>query len=102
MGSDPRDPAPDDGQLLERLAERIVALRLEVPAILTLESARPLSLIASQAMVFFQPFVAALFPVASYDRFARLMERRENVERLLRLIEERADARGRDTARRSP
>jgi hypothetical protein len=88
-------PAIPEGdlRLLERLADRVVALRLEVPALVTLESAKPVSLVASQAMVFFQPFVAAVFPVAGYERFARIMENRENVERLARLIEDRADRR---------
>lgn len=95
MASEPGAIGEDDLRLLERLADRIVALRLEVPALVTLESAKPVSLVASQAMVFFQPFVAAVFPVASYERFARLMERRDHVERLARLIEERAEARGR-------
>ena len=95
MASEPRAIGEDDLRLLERLADRIVALRLEVPALVTLESAKPVTLIASQAMVFFQPFVAALFPVASYERFARLMEHRDHVERLARLVEERADARRR-------
>ena len=48
-------------QLLDRLAVRIVELRLETPAILTLETARPLSLLAAQAMMFFEPFAQALF-----------------------------------------
>lgn len=95
MVSDPGALAADDLRLLERLAERVVALRLEVPALVTLESAKPVTLLASQAMVFFQPFVAAVFPVASYERFARLMENREHVERLARLVEERAEARRR-------
>ena len=95
MASEPAALAPEDLRLLERLADRVVEMRLEVPALVTLETAKPVSLVASQALVFFQPFVGALFAVASYERFARLLERREHVERLARMSEERADARGR-------
>jgi hypothetical protein len=84
---------PGDAELLDRLAARIVELRLETPAILTLETARPASLLASQAMVFFEPFVQALFRLPDYRRFAALVERRVALEELTRRIEARADER---------
>ena len=84
---------PADAELLDRLATRIVDLRLETPAILTLETARPASLLASQAMVFFEPFVQALFRLPDYRRFAALVERREALEELTLRIEARADER---------
>ena len=61
--------------------------RMTVPAILFLESVKPLSFIGSQAMYFFEPLVRALFPLPEYERFAAMMERRENVEALLVAIE---------------
>jgi hypothetical protein len=39
-------------------------------------------------MVFFEPFVQTVFNFAEYDTFREMMERRENVERLLQKIEE--------------
>jgi hypothetical protein len=87
--------APEDLALLERLAERVVALRLETPAVLTLESTRPLSVLAGQAMLFFEPFAQALFRYPDYRRLAALIERRDAMEALTRLIEERAEARER-------
>ena len=87
--------APEDRVLLERLAQRVVDLRLETPAILTLESTRPLSVLAGQAMLFFEPFAQALFRYPDYRRLAALVERRDAMELLTRLIEERAEARGR-------
>lgn len=92
-------PAPEppleaaDLELLERLAARIVGLRLETPAILTLETARPVSLLASQAMVFFEPFAQAMFRLPDYRRFASLAERREALEVLTGRIEALAVAR---------
>ena len=44
MASEPPALAAEDLALLERVAARVVELHLEVPAILTLESVRPLSL----------------------------------------------------------
>ena len=92
----PTDPlAPDDQALLERLARRVVELRLETPAILTLETARPLSVLAGQAMLFFEPFAQMLFRFDEYRRLAALIERREALEALTRLIEDGAEARER-------
>jgi hypothetical protein len=93
MDSDALPLTPEDRRMLERLAGRIAELRLETPALLAIESARPLSLVAGQALVFFQPFVQALFPVPHLERFARLIERRENIETLARMIEDAADRR---------
>ncbi len=92
----PTDPlAPEDQALLERLARRVVELRLETPAILTLETARPLSVLAGQAMLFFEPFAQMLFRFDEYRRLAALIERREALEALTRLIEDGAEARER-------
>jgi hypothetical protein len=65
---------------------------MTVPAILFLESVKPLSFVGSQAMVFFEPMVRALFAVPEYERFTAMMERRENVEALLVAIERRDEA----------
>ena len=87
------DLSPEDRALLEKLAQRIVDMRLETPAILTLEGARPLSVVAGQAMLFFEPFAQALFRFADYRRVAALVERRDALEALTRMIEDRAEAR---------
>jgi hypothetical protein len=94
-GSDVAAPppvlTPDELRVLERLADRVVELRMEIPAILTLETARPLSLLAGQTMTFFEPVVQALFRVSDYRIYASLVERRECLDLLSRLIETRAD-----------
>lgn len=71
------------------MAERVVALRMTVPAILTLESVKPLSFVGSQALYFFEPMVRAFFAVPDYERFAALVERRDTLEALLVKIEQR-------------
>jgi hypothetical protein len=91
MASEAPPLAAEDLALLERVAARVVELHLEVPAILTLESVRPLSVVASQAMFFFQPLVQALLRFSDYQRFAALAERRDALEALIALIERRAE-----------
>ncbi len=84
----PKDELTAEQQkALELVAKKVVAWRMAVPAIMALETAKPLSFIGSQAMVFFEPIVQSVFSLKYYDTFRELMEDRENVERLLRLIE---------------
>lgn len=65
---------------------------MAVPAILFLESVKPLSFLGSQTLYFFEPMVRALFTVPEYERFAALLERRESLEALLVKIEDRDEA----------
>lgn len=90
MASESGALGAEDVAVLERVADRVVELRMEVPAILTIESTLPLSVLAGQAMHFFQPIVQALFRMPDYQRFAQLVERREALEKLMQLIESRA------------
>src|SRR5262245_58369152 len=82
------------------MAEQVVARRMTVPAILFLESVKPVSFIGSQALYFFEPMVRALFTVPEYERFAALLERRDTLEALLVKIEARDDEERRAERRR--
>jgi hypothetical protein len=87
----PEDEALDDQEkeLLFKISDYIVRKGFTVPAILTLESVKPLNYIGSQTMVFLEPFVQAVFKdISKYNTFRRMMEKRDNVERLLQKIEE--------------
>jgi len=90
MASEPQ-LSPEDLALLDRLAVRVVELHMEVPAILTLESGKPLSVLAGQAMIFFEPFVQSLFSFPDYRRYAALIERREAIEALIVRIEQQGE-----------
>jgi len=82
------EPIPEDEErILEKVAERVVRWKMSVPAIIFLESVKPLNYIGSQTMVFFEPIIQSVFNFKEYDTFQRAMERRENVERLLQMIE---------------
>ena len=85
--------APDDQALFDRLAAWIVERRMETPAILFLESVRPLSFVGAQAMHFLQPLASVLFNGPEYARLARLLEERDNLEILVAAIERAADRR---------
>ena len=79
---------PKQEEILDKIAHKVVTWRMTVPAILFLESVKPLNFVGSQMLVFFEPFVQAVFTVRDYNEFVRMMEERENVERLLQRIEE--------------
>jgi len=88
------EPLSDEDQaLLDRLAAWVSTRRLETPAVLFLESVRPMSFVGSQAMFFLEPFARAVFNASDYERLARLLERRSNLELLVRAIETAADKR---------
>ncbi len=79
--------AESDRQILETVARRVVELHMEVPAVLALESVRPLSLLGSQALYFFEPVLGSLLHWPHYRRFAELIEDRDVLEHLTRTIE---------------
>ena len=78
---------PEDSDLLDTLARHVVDLRMDVPAVLFLESVGPLNYVSSQMMLFFAPIIHAFFSVVSYDRFQRLLEQRAAIPELATRIE---------------
>ncbi len=81
-------------ELAEKIAKRVVEMRLSTIAIVFLESSKPLSYVGSQLMVFFQPIVGAFLPSTNfYDRLTAFFEDRENIELLIQKIEEFEDRR---------
>ena len=89
----PEEELAQERAVLTRLADEVVRRRMAVPAIFVLESVKPLNFIASQGLIFFEPIVRTMLSVKDYDVFARALERRENVEWLVRYLEEQEDAR---------
>ncbi len=81
-------PLPEHREVMDRFARKIVDRRMTAPAILFLESAKPLSFLGNQAMVFFQPIVQSIFRFKTYDDVMEILEDRDNVEYLLARIEE--------------
>ncbi len=86
-GEESTKATPEEQELMDRIAKRIVKWGMTVPAIMFLESVKPLNYIGSQVMVFFEPFVGAIFDLKDYSLFQQMMEKRHNVENLLLTIE---------------
>jgi hypothetical protein len=74
-------------ELLEKVAHRVVDMRVSAMAIFLLESTKPLSFLGSQAMVFFEPIIQPIFNFKDYKTVTEMIENRDNVEHLIRRIE---------------
>ena len=78
---------PEQDEVFEKVAKKVVQKRMTVPALMFIESVKPLNFIGSQLMVFFEPIVQTLFDFKSYTIFREAIEVRENVELLMQKIE---------------
>ena len=92
-GSDFRDtgenPFPEEEQkVLEKLARKTVEKGMTVPAIVFLESVKPLNFIGSQVLIFFEPIVQTVFNFKDYNTFRCALEKRESIEYIITKIEE--------------
>jgi len=91
MGPKPQDGkeelTPHQEEILDKIAGKVIYWKMSVPAILFLESVKPLNYIGSQMMAFFEPFVQTLFSWKDYEEFRKMMEERGTIELLLQRIE---------------
>lgn len=78
----------DEQALIDKVAHKVVDKGWTVPAIMFLESVKPLNFISSQVMVFFEPIVQTVFTFKDYTTFRTALEKRESIEILLLKIEE--------------
>jgi hypothetical protein len=83
-----RELTPQQEEILIKIAQKVIHWKMSVPAILFLESVKPLNYVGSQMMAFFEPFVQTLFSWKDYDEFRKMMEERDTVEKLLQKIEQ--------------
>ena len=79
-----------DTELIRKLADFVVRRNMSMPAIMFLESVRPLNFVGSQAMVFFKPIVSRFFTKVEYDKLATILEKREVIDLLIKEIEKKA------------
>lgn len=79
-------PESEQQVLLEKLAHWIVRRNLTTPAILFLETGKPLNFLGSQLLIAFGPFIQAFFKGDQYQKVALILEKDENVELLIDLI----------------
>jgi hypothetical protein len=89
-------PLAEHKEVMDRFARKIIDWRMTAPAILFLESAKPLSFLGNQALVFFQPMVQAIFNFKTYDEVVEILEDRDNLEYLLSRLEQLEAERARE------
>ena len=75
-------------ELIEKISKFIAEKRMAAPAIMTIESLRPLARIGSQLMHFLAPFAEIIFNPKEYQEFAALLENEEYVRLLIKRIDE--------------
>ena len=85
--------AADRDRLLDSVAAAIRKRRLEVPAVLMLETSAPLSHVAGQGLILFAPFIAPWIPggVVGLQKVSKLLERPENVRLLIDRLSDEAE-----------
>ena len=78
------DPADgfeaEEEALATRVAGFVVRRRLTAPALMALETGRPLNFIGSQFLVFLSPFLTLIFSPPEYDRFCRFLGKRPSID----------------------
>jgi hypothetical protein len=93
---DPQEAARKEQEidaLIEEASEWVVRRRLETPALLFLETHKPLTSLASHSVIFATPLLAPLFGLGRMEQLQTLMESSANIDRLMDRIEEKAEAR---------
>lgn len=103
--------APEERALLEEAADKVVRRGLAVPAMMFLETVSPMNMLTASMLQMASPMWRVIIPSSRIDQAARLLERREAIPELLRLIDEREESRrrgelpddaGPDDTRRTP
>ena len=74
--------------LIERAAFEVRRRGMVVPAIIALEMHKPLAYISANASVAMAPFLVPILGFDFVNNYSRLISKRENVERLLKKLEE--------------
>lgn len=79
-----------ESEMIAWLAEKIKRFRMETPAIVFLQTLKPTATIMGELGIAFLAPYAELFGVRGND-WALLIRRKENVERLIRMLEGSSD-----------
>lgn len=73
--------------LLNKAAMEINNRKLRTPAILALEMHKPLAAVGGSAAIVFAPFIVPILGFDFVNNYSRLLSKRENIERLVGMIE---------------
>jgi DNA repair photolyase len=77
----------EEDAIIDKLAKKVVERGMAVPAIMFLESVKPLNFIGAQTLVFFEPIIQTVFNFKDYEAFRTALEKRETIEIILLRIE---------------
>lgn len=89
MRATEREALPEDqAAAVDAVARFVVRFGMTVPAILAVESLRPLSFVGSQFMHMLSPSVGVFLPPEHWAALAKLLEQRRGVDVLLERIEQ--------------
>lgn len=81
-------PTEEDIRVLDAVCAKVIRHGMALPAILFLESARPMNFVTSQAMAFFEPIIRGVFTSwQGYSDFYKILEKRGSVELLIDRME---------------
>lgn len=75
-------------ELLQKAAQEIRRRKLETSAVFLLESHMPVLGVGGQAAMAFSPFLVPFLGFDNVNNYTRLLTKRENVDRLLEMLEE--------------
>jgi hypothetical protein len=92
----PAEPTPEERAALDPLIREIKKRGMATPALLFLESVRPLNGIGAQALHFMQPFATAVLDPVRYETLSKYLEKRGSVEWLARQLESDQSAKTRE------
>lgn len=84
------EPLTDEQKaaITDKIATQVVSRGMASPAILFLEMHKPIARIAMNSALIFSPFIIPFVGFSPFNDYSQFLEDRENVERLIRRIEE--------------
>jgi hypothetical protein len=86
----PVEPTEAQKLVVDRLCQQVVVRGLSAPALVFLESVRPLNYVTSQTLQFFAPIISTVADPNACRDLAEFLEHRGSVDYLCRRIEELA------------
>lgn len=89
-------------QICDLLLHEITRRGMAVPALLWLETSRPLNYIGAQLLHFCEPVLSAVCDAQSCREFAEFLEHPGAIEYLCRRLEAMAQSSGRSSAEKNP
>lgn len=78
----------DEILFLQELAKKISAKNLSYPAIILLESLKPLNYFGNQLLVALKPIFSLVIDSSKYEKLTSILEKRKSIDYLIKFLEE--------------